>query len=94
MTGTDKEKAGLLCKCTAHLDDVQESYFEHLRFALYICGQLLKAASAVVVHALVPALFTRTASATLFSLCGEIERRAAASAARKEQARQSSAPHD
>jgi hypothetical protein len=83
---TDAEKKGLLCKCTAHLDDVHESYFEHLRFAMFICGQLLKGAIAVFIHALIPALFVKTGSTTLFNLCSEIEKRSAACAAKKAEA--------
>jgi hypothetical protein len=82
----EAKKSGLLCKCTAHLDDVHESYFEHLGFALFICGQLLKGAIAVFIHALIPALFVKTGSTTLYNLCGEIEKRQAACAAKKAKA--------
>jgi hypothetical protein len=46
----------------AHLAEVDETYFTHLAAALRIAGILGGAALACAVHAIVPALFTRTAS--------------------------------
>jgi hypothetical protein len=46
----------------AHLDEVDERYFEHFGAALAISFQLLKAGLACALHALIPALCTRTAS--------------------------------
>ena len=45
-----------------HLYEVDEGYFEHCGAALAISLQLLKAGLACALHALVPALCTRTAS--------------------------------
>ena len=45
-----------------HPRRVNETYVEHGRFALGFAGKLLLAAGAAVVHALVPALFEKTAS--------------------------------
>jgi hypothetical protein len=45
-----------------HPRSVDEGYFEHQRVALSFSLQLLAAAAACAVHALVPGLFVRTAS--------------------------------
>lgn len=47
---------------TAHLDDVEESYFEHMRFALGFAIEMLAASFACAVHALMPFLFSKTGS--------------------------------
>jgi len=47
---------------TAHLEAVDESYFEHMRFAGWFAGQLFLAAGAALIHALLPFLFESTAS--------------------------------
>ena len=46
----------------AHPASVDESYFQHMRFALGFAGALAVAAGAALVHALVPALCETTAS--------------------------------
>ena len=45
-----------------HPNSVGESYTEHQTFALDVSFQLFIAAFACLIHALVPALFERTAS--------------------------------
>jgi hypothetical protein len=45
-----------------HPRKVEESYLQHARFALGVSAQLFAAALAAAVHALIPALFERTAS--------------------------------
>jgi len=45
-----------------HLDEVDESYSEHLRAALDIALHLATASAACTLHALVPGLCTRSAS--------------------------------
>lgn len=45
-----------------HPAKVDESFFQHMWFALTFAGALFAAAGAALVHALVPCLFERTAS--------------------------------
>ncbi len=47
---------------TAHLDDVGETYFQHLRHALGFSLALFTAAAACGVHALFPFLCVKTGS--------------------------------
>lgn len=55
----------MIDKCRQHLDSVHEDYMTHLIFALKIATLCLFAGIALVIHALVPALFERTGSTTL-----------------------------
>ena len=61
-----------------HLDEMQETYFEHLRAALTISGLLAKAGIACTVHAIVPALCTRTASRCIAQLSSNLNKRGVA----------------
>ena len=45
-----------------HPRKVDESFVQHARFALGFSAQLFAAAFAALIHALIPALFERTAS--------------------------------
>ena len=45
-----------------HPASVEESFFEHMGFALKFAGLLFLAACAALVHAFIPALCERTAS--------------------------------
>lgn len=45
-----------------HPASVEESYFEHMRFAGRFGLRLLGAAGAALVHAVIPCLFEKTAS--------------------------------
>jgi len=47
---------------TAHPHSVDESYFEHLRFAGTFAGKLFLAACAALIHAILPFTFEKTAS--------------------------------
>jgi glutaminase len=58
-----------------HLDEVQETYFEHLRAALTISGLLAKAGIACAVHAIVPGVCTRTATGCIARLSSNLNRR-------------------
>ena len=60
-----------------HPASVDETYFEHLRFAAWFAGRLALAAAAAVVHALIPALCETTASGTIRELHARIENRGA-----------------
>lgn len=46
----------------AHPRSVGESYFQHMASALSFFGLLVAAAGAALIHALLPALFEKTAS--------------------------------
>jgi hypothetical protein len=61
-----------------HLNEVQETYFEHLLAALSISGLLAKAGIACAVHAIVPGLCTRTASRCIARVSSNLNRRVAA----------------
>ena len=47
---------------TAHLDDVGETYFQHLRHALGFSRVMLVGSAVCLIHALFPFLFERTGS--------------------------------
>ena len=47
---------------TTHPQSVDETYFEHMRFAAWFAGNLAAAAGAAAVHAVLPFLFEKTAS--------------------------------
>ena len=53
---------------TEHPRSLGESYLEHLRHALEFGSALIGAGIACGIHALVPALFARTASTTILRL--------------------------
>lgn len=58
-----------------HPRKVDESYGQHARFALGVSAQLFAAALAALVHALIPALFERTASTIVARLYGRTHHR-------------------
>ena len=62
-----------------HPQDVDESYLEHMGFALRFSGLLLLAAAAALVHALIPALCTKTASRIIAQLHAKTAHRGAPS---------------
>ena len=45
-----------------HPQSVDETYFEHMRFAGWFAARLLMAGGAALVHAVIPCLFEKTAS--------------------------------
>ena len=49
-------------RLTAHLNDVDESYFQHLRHALSFSLVMLLGSIVCLIHALCPFLFERTGS--------------------------------
>lgn len=51
-----------------HPAKVDETFFEHMWFALRFAGLLFAAAGAALVHALVPCLFEKTASGIIKTL--------------------------
>ena len=58
-----------------HPASVNETYFEHLRFALSFALLLAGAAFAALVHAIIPALFEKTASQIIRKLFHRIDNR-------------------
>lgn len=51
-----------------HPAQVDETFFQHMVFALKFAGLLFLAAGAALVHALVPCLFEKTASQIIKTL--------------------------
>lgn len=64
----------------AHPRTVDESYFEHMRFALGFSSKLLAAGLAALVHAFIPCLFETTASRSIKAMHARIVNRGAAPA--------------
>ncbi len=60
-----------------HPRSVDETYFEHLLFASKFAATLMLAAMAALVHALVPALFDKTASRIVAQLYDRTHNRGA-----------------
>ena len=52
----------------AHPETVEETYFEHMAFALTFSFTLFAAAGAALVHAIVPCMFEKTASRIIAQL--------------------------
>ncbi|WP_439110583.1 DUF6356 family protein [Lentibacter sp.] len=52
----------------SHPQSVNESYFEHMRFALWFAFWLAAAAGAALVHAFIPAAFEKTGSTIIAKL--------------------------
>ena len=51
-----------------HPKQVNETYFEHGYFALTFAGKLFLAAGAATIHAVIPAMFEKTASGIVAEL--------------------------
>lgn len=64
-------------RCRDHLDAVGEDYRAHRRFASSVGWSMVVAGFACILHGLVPALFTDTASRTIRRLHAVIEHREA-----------------
>ena len=72
MTTSSQSRTILSALFLDHPADVNESYLQHMRFALGFAGTLALAAGAALVHALVPALCERTASTIIKRLHARI----------------------
>lgn len=57
-----------------HPQSVDETYFEHLRFAGWFASRLLAAGGAALIHALVPCLFEKTASRMICQMHEHLKR--------------------
>lgn len=51
-----------------HPQSVDETYFEHMRFAGWFAARLLVAGSAALIHAVIPCLFEKTASRMIYKM--------------------------
>ncbi len=58
-----------------HPDSVDETYFEHMRFAGWFASRLLLAGGAALVHAVIPCLFEKTASGMIREMHARISTR-------------------
>ena len=65
----------MLEKTKKHLKDVEESYWEHMGFALHIAGVMMGGAMFAFLHALIPAVFQCSASERVFRLADEMRAR-------------------
>lgn len=59
----------------SHPATVDETFFQHMRFALTFAFSLFAAAGAALVHAFIPCLFEKTASRIITRLHGLIHNR-------------------
>jgi hypothetical protein len=64
--------------CKEHLDEVDETYFEHLRAALAIALRLAFASVACILHALIPGICTKSASRRIAAIGNMLEARSKA----------------
>ena len=62
---------------TGHPQAVNESYFEHMAFALKFSGRLFRAAFAAFAHGFVPGVCETTASSAILAMNDEIRARRA-----------------
>ena len=58
-----------------HPASVNETYFEHMRFAFGFAGTLLAAGAAALIHALIPPRFETTASRMIKKMHARLEAR-------------------
>lgn len=58
-----------------HPNSVEETYLQHMGFAAWFSGKLLSAGLAALVHAIVPALFEKTAGNIIRELYHRIDNR-------------------
>jgi hypothetical protein len=71
--GTGRES--LIARSRAHLDEVEESYGAHQRFAFGVGWTMVRAGFACILHGLIPALFPTTGSEAIRRLHGVIAER-------------------
>tara|TARA_B100001142_G_C14233263_1_gene616253 strand:- start:417 stop:623 length:207 start_codon:yes stop_codon:yes gene_type:complete len=65
----------MIKKSQEHLNKTKENYFEHMTTALKISFQLLTGSLVAFIHALLPSLFTTSASNKIRELHSLIENR-------------------
>jgi len=62
---------------TEHPQSVNETYFEHMRFAGSFCGWLALAACTAFVHAILPFMFEKTSGQIITKLYNRMNSRTA-----------------
>ena len=65
----------MIKKSQQHLEKTNESYFEHMVIALKISSQLIIGAYMAFMHALIPSIFTTSASNKIKKLYSFVEGR-------------------
>lgn len=60
---------------TSHPQSVDETYFEHMRFAGWFAFRLMGAGGAALVHAIIPCLFEKTAGRMIADMHARISTR-------------------
>ena len=58
-----------------HLENANESYFEHMFFALKISINLILGGLMALIHSIVPGIFTKNASTIILKLSDQIKER-------------------
>ena len=76
VTPAASKRPSLIRTSRFHLQQVDESYWKHLRAASRFSFRLVKAGAACALHALVPGLCTRSASRAVAELHAELMQRA------------------
>lgn len=85
VKGVRRDKpSSFLRSFVEHPASVDETYWQHSKFAMRFAGRLMVAGGAALVHAFVPALFETTASRMVNSIYLELNARHCAEAAGKE----------
>lgn len=62
-------------KCTRHLDEVHESYGEHMAFAMEISWLMISGGVMIFMHALIPGIFVRNGSQRINLMAQKIRSR-------------------
>lgn len=84
----------MISSSQTHLEDVGESYFEHLGAALSFSASLARASVACAIHALIPGICTHTASQSIADLQSRFSKRPGLSAAARRDASTGAQAHD
>jgi hypothetical protein len=56
----------------SHLTDNNTTYFKHMRRAISLCGQSLKASACFLIHAFIPDVFEYTGSDIIKKMSDEL----------------------
>lgn len=69
---------GFIKTCRDHPAEVNETYWQHMRFAACMSGRLFKASAAAMLHSIVPGWCETTASREIAAMHEEITSRSKA----------------
>lgn len=58
-----------------HPGSIDETYFQHMRFAGWFASRLFLAAGAAIIHAIIPCLFEKTAGRMVREMYARLENR-------------------